>query len=407
MILVGSQRGGAKNLALHLLKQDNEHVEVHQVRGFVSDSVMGALNEAYATSKATRCRKFLYSLSINPPANQKVSTDDFLSAIDRSEKALGLKGQPRVVVFHEKEGRRHAHCVWSRIDTAQMKAVHIAHDKRRLVSITRDLFIENGWRMPQGLINSENRNPTNYSLAEYQQAKRVGRKAAEIKADFQSAWAQSDCITSFRHALREHGYWLAKGDRRGFVALDHNLKPFSISRWVGLKSKEIAARLGKPDDRLSDVETVTQQIQSEMSDSLHRLSQSVERRSREAQERFEARRRALVKKQKAERLALTQAQTRKWEAASKERQTRFNRGLSGIWDRLRGEHRRIRKQNEREAFEQLKADQNARETMIWRHLQERQRTELFKLRYRERAQSITEDIQLDKRIYQHPQLPGA
>ena len=40
MILKGSQRGGAKALALHLLRADeNEHVEVHELRGFVSRNV--------------------------------------------------------------------------------------------------------------------------------------------------------------------------------------------------------------------------------------------------------------------------------------------------------------------------------------------------------------------------------
>lgn len=29
MILNGNQRGGAKDLALHLMKEENEHVEVH------------------------------------------------------------------------------------------------------------------------------------------------------------------------------------------------------------------------------------------------------------------------------------------------------------------------------------------------------------------------------------------
>ena len=31
MILVGNQRGGARDLARHLMKQDNERVEVHQL----------------------------------------------------------------------------------------------------------------------------------------------------------------------------------------------------------------------------------------------------------------------------------------------------------------------------------------------------------------------------------------
>ena len=60
MILVGNQRGGAKDLALHLLKAENEHVEVHEIRGFASHHLMAALNEAYAISRATRCKRFYF-----------------------------------------------------------------------------------------------------------------------------------------------------------------------------------------------------------------------------------------------------------------------------------------------------------------------------------------------------------
>ena len=39
MILVGNQRGGAKDFALHLIKEENEHVEVHELRGFASENL--------------------------------------------------------------------------------------------------------------------------------------------------------------------------------------------------------------------------------------------------------------------------------------------------------------------------------------------------------------------------------
>ena len=42
MILHGNQRGGARDLSLHLLKEENDHGEVHEIRGFVSDNLMGA-----------------------------------------------------------------------------------------------------------------------------------------------------------------------------------------------------------------------------------------------------------------------------------------------------------------------------------------------------------------------------
>jgi len=117
MILHGNQRGGAKDLALHLLKEENEHVEVHELRGFMSDDLVSALNEAYVISKGTKAKKFLYSLSLNPPENEKVTTQSFIKAIEQVEKTLNLTGQPRAIVFHEKHGRRHCHAVWSRIDS--------------------------------------------------------------------------------------------------------------------------------------------------------------------------------------------------------------------------------------------------------------------------------------------------
>ena len=111
MILHGNQRGGAKDMALHLMKDENEHIEVYEIRGFASNNLMGAFNEAYAISRATRCRQFLYSLSLNPPPNEQVSTESFEKAINQAEQRLGLDNQPRAIVFHEKQGRRHCHVV--------------------------------------------------------------------------------------------------------------------------------------------------------------------------------------------------------------------------------------------------------------------------------------------------------
>lgn len=72
MILNGSQRGGARDLAIHLMKPENDHVEVHEIRGFVADTLPGALREAEAISRGTRCRQFLYSLLLSPPGTESV-----------------------------------------------------------------------------------------------------------------------------------------------------------------------------------------------------------------------------------------------------------------------------------------------------------------------------------------------
>ena len=71
MILKASQRGGGKQLALHLLKtEENEHVELHEIRGFVSQDIDGAFKEAHATNRGTRCKQFLFSVSSNPPETE-------------------------------------------------------------------------------------------------------------------------------------------------------------------------------------------------------------------------------------------------------------------------------------------------------------------------------------------------
>ncbi len=244
MILNGNQRGGSKNLALHLMKAENECVNIHELRGFMSQELMGAFNELYAISRGTRCKQFMYSLSLNPPRNKQVSIKDFETAINRAEKQLNLQDQPRAIVFHEKHGRRHCHVVWSRIDLKTMKAVQISYDREKLTTLSRELFLQHGWDMPVGLKNKADRDPKNFTHAQHQQAQRTGKDARQIKTEIQESWAISDSKGSFEHALAEHGYFLARGDRRGFVVIDMNGEVYSVPKQAGVKTKDVRAKLG-------------------------------------------------------------------------------------------------------------------------------------------------------------------
>ena len=116
-------------------QRDNEHVELHDVRGFISDDLNQASSEAHAIAQGTRCENNMFSMSFNPPEGAHVSTDDFEKAIEQVEDKLGLKDQPRAVIFHEKDGRRHAHVVWSRIETDQMRSINISHYKNGRVAV--------------------------------------------------------------------------------------------------------------------------------------------------------------------------------------------------------------------------------------------------------------------------------
>lgn len=275
MILKGSQRGGAQALALHLLNEaDNDHVEVHSVNGFMASDVEGALQEIQAIARATNCKQFMFSLSLCPPQDAVVPDQDFLDAIQQAMEKLGLTGQPHVIIFHEKNARRHCHVVISRIDTDVMKAINLPFFKERLCELSHELYLTHGWDMPKGHEDRTLSDPLNYSLEEQQVANRAKRDPKAIKALLQECWACSDNKVSFVTALQENGFTLARGDRRGFVALDADGNVYSLSRWLGVKTKELKARLGDP-DLLPNIETVfeTEAAEPVACDSDHILAQ--------------------------------------------------------------------------------------------------------------------------------------
>src|SRR6185312_13183558 len=140
-------------------------------------------------------------VSLSPPTEASVPDHVFYETFDRIEERLGLQGQPRAIVFHEKDGRRHAHGVWSRIDADTMTARQLSFFKTKLMSISRDLYLENGWKMPRGLANAAERNPTNFNLAEWQQAKRQGIDPRWLKSTLQDCWKHADNAKAFERSL--------------------------------------------------------------------------------------------------------------------------------------------------------------------------------------------------------------
>ncbi|MFP7673719.1 relaxase/mobilization nuclease domain-containing protein [Marivita sp. S0852] len=371
MILKASQRSGGLKLAAHLLNdRDNDHVEVHDLRGFTANDLHGAFQEADAISKGTRCQQYLFSLSLSPPETEKVSVADFEKAIDRIEECLGLSDQARAIVLHEKDGRRHAHVVWSRIDVMEMKAIKLPFYKTRLNEVSKDLFLEHGWRLPEGYRDKRNRDPRNFTLAEWQQAKRQGKDARDIKRTFQEAWAVSDTKEAFANALEEKGYVLARGDRRGFVAVDVHGEVFAVPKWAGLKTKQVRDKLGDPKD-LRSVDKAKVHIAQTMQPVLSRWQEELDARKQKLKEQQDQARAELVKRQRAERERLKSKQNERRIFEAEQRQARFRSGLQGLWDRVRGEHGRIRKENELEAWQAHVRDQKQMDNLVFRDLEDR------------------------------------
>lgn len=394
MILKASQRGGGMQLAAHLLKAENEHVEVHEIRGFIADDVKGAMKEAQAVAKGTRCRQHLFSVSLNPPESESVAVHKFESAIDRIEEANGLTGQPRIIVFHEKEGRRHAHCVWSRIDAQTMTARQLSHFKLKLRDISKGLYLEHGWQMPRGFINSREHDPRNFSLAEWQQAKRMGRDPKQLKALMQECWAGSDGRPAFEKALQERGLYLAKGDRRGYVAVTYEGEIVSVPKTIGIRTKEVAAKLGKSEE-LRSVDDTKAHIAEIVAPRLEALIIVANLAKTREMQPLEDRRRLMRDRHSLERQAMIKGQELRSEKETRIRAEKFRAGVAGLWDRLTGKHAATRNENERETFDAYRRDRAQRDELVADQLNERRSLQREILVVRGRHASRVLDLHRD------------
>ena len=397
MIVKASQRGFAGELARHLLNtRDNDHVTVHKVVGFGCDDVKGSLLEIEAISQGTRCKQPIFQASFNPPADQNVSTKDFEKAIKVAGERLGLDNQPHVIIFHEKNGRRHAHCAWSRIDAEKMRAINLPHFKNKLVQLSKELYIEHDWKMPQGLLDKSLRNPLNYSLQEWQQAKRSGGNPKLIKQAIQSCWQQSSNQKGFTEKLSRYGMALARGDKRVFVVVDFNNEIYSLSRVLGVKAKSLSNKLGS--QKNLNCVTETKALQNQLkSKKLKQLQQQLSTIFEPRQKKLMTLKQEMKSRHQQQRKSLTKRQKKRQSQELEVRQKRFNKGLKGFWDALTGKKSKIIEQNQKEAYSAYRRDMNERDALVFSQLEEQKSLskEISKLQNNEQK----ERLELQQKVF--------
>jgi len=394
MILKGSQRGHGAQLAAHLLNaHDNDHIEVHQLRGFLAEDLEGAFSEIEATALGTRSVQPFFSVSINPPAEGSAQLTDkgFRAAAHRIELANGLQGQPRAIVIHEKDGRRHAHIVWSRIDAQTMTAKNLAHFKRKLMGVSRELFLEHGFDLPDGFKDREQASPHRVDLAEWQAAKRRGRNAIDQKQLIRQCWERSDSKVGFAAALSEHGYALARGDRRGHVVVTADGQVIAVGRAVGIKTKEVRAKLGEA-EALPSVAQARQALAAHASSQSVRAATAVRADLSEARKALEVERTVQIT---AHRTARKTLKTQQADRRATARAALHRGGLSGLWDRLL---RSGQVKNERRALEARLTQQDRAEWQELRQAQltERRALEVKRTALRKEAFGLIDDLRIER-----------
>lgn len=151
----------------------------------------------------------------------------------------------------------------------------------------------------------------------------------------------------------------ASGERRGFVAVDAKGKIWSLSRWCGVKPKELRARLGS-EEQLPTIADILPEC--------GRLPQQTRVRGNAV---LEARRIKLVVKQREERAALQKQQEGRRVELIRIRKAQMPGRLTSAFLRVTGQYQKRMQAFETAAREALKCQQDERQQLIRRHLAER------------------------------------
>lgn len=270
MIIKGGSRAGASDLAAHLQRVDtNERMEVLGIRGTVARELEGALREMEAMSSGTRCKNPLYHASINTPIHERLGIDGWERAVDRLEEELGLTGQPRAVVMHEKFGREHVHVVWARVRADTLVAVADSHNYRKHEMVARELEREFGHERVQGAHAERDGVPRperTLSHAEHQIAERTGIDPKAVKAEITLIWQNAPGAVAFLDQIEAAGYRPALGSRRQYVVVDQAGTVHSLVRRIdGIRVADLRRAFADVDPgRFPAVEMVRADLKSEM-----------------------------------------------------------------------------------------------------------------------------------------------
>ena len=167
---------------------------------------------------------------------------------------------------------------------------------------------------------------------------------------------------------------------------------------LGVSTKDVRERLGDPRD-LSGLEDAKNQHAAMMGDTLDRLGRELEDRKTHHLQLFEQRKAGLIARQQAERQALFETIEARQEEEVKQRQEKFRSGFGGLWDRLRGEYKRLQEQNEKEAYDSLIRDRQQKDQFIFQQLEQRRELDAMRRREEERFEAQHRDLDADRRTY--------
>jgi hypothetical protein len=290
VISIAVRGKGGRALSRHLLKPENDVVEVIPPRGLGSDDLHGQLDELVAMSLGGGTDKPIWHVNIDP--DLELSPERNEAARTRwwelFEAEFGLTGQPYCGAAHVKHGREfHEHRVYSLVKP-DGRVVDLSFDYPRREKISRRIEHELGlapvhskhartieatlrgeghidaaeWIAGAGLLECA-RPVAPLSPTERLIEERTGVRLGEVRAAALAAWKASTDGEGFARELATRGLRLHAG-RAGPVLVDASGTAHLATRIIGASSRQvdgnrIPAREGR--DRLAGLNLSQQGVE--------------------------------------------------------------------------------------------------------------------------------------------------
>ncbi|MFJ7441209.1 relaxase/mobilization nuclease domain-containing protein [Methylorubrum thiocyanatum] len=260
-MISGAERGrGGDALAKHLLKPENDEVQVLTPRGLGSPDLIGQVRELVALSLGGRTDRPVYHVHVDPELTVEDNPGARAMWWRLFEAEFGLAGQPYCGAEHVKHGRSHEHRVYSLV-RPDGRVVDLAFDFVRREKVSRIVehafgqeavrskharaierrLREEGrhdvadWLLASGTTEAE-RPVARLSPQERLIQERTGVPLDDLRAAALAAWRESADGAGFVEALRRRGLDLREG-RSGPVIVDGTGTAHLATRLVGAAAR--------------------------------------------------------------------------------------------------------------------------------------------------------------------------
>jgi hypothetical protein len=156
---------------------------------------------------------------------------------------------------------------------------------------------------------------------------------------------------------------LARGDKRGYVAVDVRGEVYSLSRQLAVQKQDIQKRLGDAVN-LQSVEDSKKAISARLAELFKKHQQELAARHKRELTPLLHQKNVMTLEHRNHRQTLKSHHEDRCQAEELARSNRLRKGFKGLWDRLTGSYQRTRRKNEAETTACLERDKREKHQLI-------------------------------------------